>query len=82
MSVKVTRTVHSVHQQSFPMAAKTADGRDVQAMVPGLVVELVGERHTHTETIVPSSDQEMIALKDLFVRGRTISVTYDVASQG
>lgn len=42
--MKVAYTVHSTHDTEVSVEATTADGRKVQAKVPGLVIELVPDQ--------------------------------------
>ena len=69
--MKTVFTVHSVAPCKVAVAAKTADGRDVVAKVPGLVVEVVSadESHGHTHRFAPATADDMAALKALFVPG-------------
>jgi hypothetical protein len=71
--------VHSAVIEDRSVEAKTDDGREVTAMVPGLVVELVPDGdHGHgavTRRYVPPNDAEMQELLVKYAVGRAVLVT-------
>lgn len=76
--MKFRYTVHSAHNSEVPVSAKTLDGREVQAMVPALIVELVPEgEHRHTVTldvVAPSAAEHDAAIAE-FAVGSVITLT-------
>lgn len=78
--MKITYVVHSAVKEMVD-ATVSFKGREIIAKVPALVVELVGvdHKHSHTFTSVPSNDEEMQALVELFALGANISATFTPA---
>jgi hypothetical protein len=70
----VTYQVHSFHETTTPKSV-ILNGRQVTAMVPTFVVELVNEEHGHTLRISPSVDEET-SLRDLFQPGSMVGATF------
>lgn len=76
-ALKITYKVHSCVEQPVSVRAMLGE-REVNATVPGLVVELVdGETHGHTFRFVPSSDDDMAAHKETFSVGSTVAATFE-----
>lgn len=77
-------TVHTVTQDNIEVTATTESGRAVIAHVPGLVVELVPEGHTHgtiTRRYMPDNDDDLELLKKKYVQGARVTVTIDIAEK-
>jgi hypothetical protein len=76
--------VHSVVIEQLPVSATTPSGREVTALVPGLVVELVPDgNHDHssvTRRYIPTDDSEMQRLLSKYKVGAPVLVT--TASNG
>lgn len=74
-------TVHSCEDAKVPTTAKVG-GRDVEASLPGLIVELVddvqghGVGHGHTFRLVPESDAEFEKHKKLFAPGNRVRLSF------
>lgn len=72
-------TVHSCVTEPVAVRARLGD-RDVDATIPGLVVELVdGDTHGHTFRIVPADADDMAAKRELFTPGDRVRVTFERA---
>jgi len=70
--------VHSVHETQVRVAAKTADGLDVEGMLPALVVELVpldswGRTYTHVEAL--KTDEQRTTALATFARDAQVELT-------
>lgn len=80
---EIEYTVHSCGESAVSVAAKLGD-REVQATVPGLVVELVssGEsgEHGHTFRFVPEGEEHMAELKALFGIGNVVKATFNLVA--
>lgn len=80
---EIDYTVHSCGESRVSVVAKLGD-RDVQATVPGLVVELVSSsghgEHGHTFRFVPTDDEDMAALKELFGVGNAVKATFSLVA--
>ena len=74
--MKIKYRVHSVRPEQFPVKAKMGE-REVDATVPGLVVELVRQRHGHTFRVVPDSEDELKAATELFQPGAKVQATFE-----
>jgi len=64
-SVQVKYTVHSCVEQAIPIKAMVGD-REIDATVPGLIVELTNEQHGHTFKFTPKDDKDLEAHKKMF----------------
>lgn len=73
--MRLNYQVHSAQREDVPMRV-TVNGREVDAKVPGLVVELVHEGAGHTFRFTPDSDEEFAAAEALFVPGAAVAVTF------
>jgi hypothetical protein len=73
--MKLNYQVHSVNREDVPMRV-TVGGREIDAKVPGLVVELVHEGNGHTFRFTPDTDEEFAAAEALFTPGAVISATF------
>jgi hypothetical protein len=73
MAIQIQYTVHSVHQTTTAVRAQFA-GREVDATIPALVVELLSDDgvHGHTFRFVPQGEDDLKAHLELFVPGRRI----------
>lgn len=75
--------VHTCVQENVAVEAVTEAGRAVMAFVPGVVVELIPEGHTHgtvTRRYIPDNDDELASLLDKYKKGTRILVTTEISS--
>jgi len=73
--MKMPYTVHSCVEEPVAVKAMVGD-REVEAMMPGLVVEMVSGTHGHTFRLAPTDDKEMAAFKNLFKTGQSVVATF------
>lgn len=70
-------TVHSCVTEPVAVRARLGD-REIDATVPGLVVELVdGTTHGHTFRLVPADDEDMASKRELFTPGNRVRATFE-----
>ena len=67
--------VHSAVTEKVAVTARLGN-QDVQADVDGLTVELVGPTGTHTHRFVPDGTTDIAALRELFVPGAAVAITF------
>lgn len=75
--MKFSYKVHSLHDTKLPVAAKTAEGRDVVGEVPSVIVELLPEgthRHTVTLDLVAPTDADHAAIVKAYAVGTIVDV--------
>lgn len=75
--IKVSYRVHSVAEEPVPVTA-TYRGADVNATVPGLVVELTDDagRHGHIFHFIPETGDDLEYHRRLFRRGAAVTLTF------
>lgn len=78
--MRIRSTVHSVAEESVAVPARLADGTEVEALRPRLVVELVSDEHGHVFRLPPASGDELAAQRALFAPGAAIDLTFAPAA--
>lgn len=75
--MKIEYVVHSAVVERVPVTATIAD-RQVEALVDGLTVELVGgdSNHGHTFRFVPHGAEDMAEHKAMFKVGNKVTATF------
>lgn len=74
--MRIVYQVHSLQRADVAMRV-IANGRELEAKVPGLVVELTHEGAGHTFRFTPDSDDEFAAAEALFAPGASVAVTFE-----
>lgn len=75
MTVSHSYKVHGVSEEKVAVKA-SLNGREVDATVAGLVVELVSDKHGHTFRFTPETDAEMAEARALFQKRATVMATF------
>lgn len=76
MRTSVKYEVHSSHGAPVTVTA-TVSGREVEASVPGLVVELVGNGCGHTFRLLPDSHEHLMQMREMFTVGKGVLAVFE-----
>ena len=79
--MKVKYRVHSAKPETVAVKAMLG-GREVDATVPGLTVEMTRARFSHTFRFVPDSADELAAAVELFKPGAKVDASFTPHIEG
>lgn len=75
MTILHEYTVHGAVREPVHVRAMM-NGREVDATIPGLTVELVSATHGHTFRLEPGSDEEMAEAVAMFAPGAKVAAVF------
>lgn len=76
MTTTVDYEVHSCVEADVEKTVKLGE-RDVNARLPGVVIELIGNGHGHTFRLVPESAEHLAEMRAMFEPGKRVRVTFE-----